>query len=75
MGTTLAECKVGDKVCLKDIHDKQLRIQLFNLGCVIGEEIMIERKSVLGDPILISIDDNFISLRRSDAEKIEVIHN
>lgn len=73
MSTTLAECKVGDIVYLKQIHDKQLAIQLYNLGCVLEEEIMVERKTLFGDPILISVDDNFISLRKEDAKNMEVI--
>ncbi len=72
MGTTLAECKVGDKVFLKSILDKQLTVQLYSMGCILDEEITVERKAPFGDPIIICVNDSFISLRKSDAEKMEV---
>lgn len=68
----LADCKVGEKVLLEKVLDEQLVIQLHSMGCVLGEVITIERKAMFGDPIVISIDDSFISLRKSDARKIEV---
>ena len=72
MNFSLADCKIGDKAYLKEISDEQLKVQLYNLGCVQGEEITIERKALFGDPILICVNDNFISLRKDDARKIEI---
>jgi Fe2+ transport system protein FeoA len=37
-----------------------------------GEKITIERIAPFGDPMIISIDDTFISLRKDDAQKIRV---
>ena len=69
---TLAQCKVGDKVMLHKVLDKQLTIQLYSMGCVLGEEITIERIAPFGDPLIISIDDSFISIRRADAQLMEI---
>ena len=52
--------------------DAQLTIQLYSMGCVVGEEILVERKAPFGDPIIISVEDSFISLRKDDAKKMEV---
>lgn len=73
MGATLADFKVGDKVILKSVLDNQLTIQLYSMGCVLGEELTIERKAPFGDPIIISVEDSFISLRKDDAQKMEVL--
>ena len=72
MKSNLADYKVGDKVVLKNVLDSQLTIQLYSMGCVLGEEILIERKAPFGDPIIISVEDSFISLRKNDAQKMEV---
>lgn len=69
---TLADCKVGEKVTLEEIHEKPLRLQLFSMGCLVGEHITIERIAPFGDPIVISIEDSFISLRRNIAKKMQV---
>lgn len=73
MGKSLADFNVGDTVILKNVLDKQLTIQLYSMGCVLGELITIERKAPFGDPIIISIEDSFISIRKNDASKMEVL--
>lgn len=72
MESNLADYKVGDKVILKSVQDSQLTIQLYSMGCVLGEELLIERKATFGDPIIVSVEDSFISLRKDDARKMEV---
>lgn len=72
MKSTLADCSIGDRVILKNVSDNQLTIQLYSMGCVLGEEILVERKAPFGDPIIISVEDSFISLRKDDAQKMEV---
>lgn len=72
MSKTLADCNVGDKVLLNKVLDSQLTIQLYSMGCVLGETITLERKAPFGDPIIISVDDSFISLRQDDAAKMEI---
>lgn len=42
------------------------------MGCLPGETIQVERVAALGDPIMISVEGNFLSLRRKDAEKMGV---
>ena len=73
MQSSLADYKVGDRVILKEVLDAQLTIQLYSMGCVLGEELLIERKAPFGDPIIISVEDSFISLRKGDAQKMQVI--
>ena len=69
---TLADCKVGETVILEEILEQALRVQLFGMGCLIGEQITIERIAPFGDPMVISIEDHFISLRKNVAKKMQV---
>lgn len=73
--TTLADCKEGDQVILKNISDRELTIRLYSMGCILGELIMVERIAPLGDPLIISVEDCFISLRKDDAIKMEVANH
>lgn len=70
--TTLAECITGESAKLKGIDDEQLSIQLFCMGCIPGETITIERIAPFGDPIMISVEDSFLSIRKEDAEKMRI---
>jgi len=70
--TTLADCLTGDRAVLNSVDDEQLSIQLFCMGCIPGETIRVERIAPFGDPIIVSVDDSFISLRRVDAAKMKV---
>lgn len=62
----------GDSLIMEEVLDTQLSIQLYCMGCLPGEKITIERIAPFGDPMIISIDDTFISLRKDDAQKIRV---
>ena len=70
--TTLSKCNTGEIITLESIDDQQLSVQLFCMGCIPGEQLQIERIAPFGDPILISIEDSFISLRKVDAAKMKV---
>lgn len=57
---------------LEEILDPELSIQLFCMGFLPGEILQIEKIAPFGDPLIISANEAFISLRRDDAEKIRV---
>lgn len=75
MEISLADCKLGDEVILTKIATHQLSIQLFSMGCLIGEKVVLERIAPFGDPIVIRVEDSFISLRKADAKQMQVIKN
>lgn len=68
----MADCTVGDVVQLAKIAEEQLSLQLSAMGCLIGETLRLEKIAPFGDPMVISVDNNFISLRREDAKKMQV---
>lgn len=70
--STLAECRQGDQVTLLGVDDEQLSIQLFCMGCIPGEVVIVERIAPFGDPIIISVEDSFISLRKADASRMRI---
>ena len=54
------------------IHNEQLALQLVTMGFLIGELVTLERIAPLKDPLIITSGTNHISIRKSDAKKIEI---
>ncbi|ABQ14068.1 FeoA family protein [Dichelobacter nodosus] len=52
--------------------DHLMRRRLMDLGFMVGTEITFIRPAPLNDPIEIRLDNAFISLRREEAQGIEV---
>lgn len=43
-----------------------------DMGVLVGEEIVIEKVAPMGDPIEVTIKSYKLSLRKNEAEKIDV---
>lgn len=72
MVKTLDLLKENESGTIMKIHDEALAIQLVAMGFLIGEKIRLERFAPLNDPILITSGTSHISIRKSDAQKIEI---
>ena len=42
------------------------------MGCILGETITLERIAPFGEPMIIRVEDSFISIRKDDAKKMEI---
>ena len=72
-GRTLKDVKPGQEVTVKRIHGEgSLRKHILDLGITNGCRIFVRRVAPLGDPVQISLRGYELSLRKHDAEKIEV---
>ena len=70
---TLREIGVGDTVKVLKIHgDGSLRRHLMDMGITKGCQIYVRKVAPLGDPVEITIRGYELSLRKSEAEIIEV---
>lgn len=70
--TTLDQLTENESGTIVNIHDEGLAIQLVAMGFLIGESVTLERIAPLRDPIIITSGTNHVSIRKSDAQKIEV---
>lgn len=69
----LSELKIGEiKVITKVNGEGSLRHRLLEMGIIPGTKIMITKKAPLGDPIQIHIRGYELSIRKDDANYIEV---
>lgn len=64
---------VGSTVMVKKIHGEgAVRRRIMDMGVTKGADVHIRKVAPLGDPIEVTVRDYQLSLRKADAEQIEV---
>ncbi len=70
---TLKEVKVGQTVKVVKLHGEgALRRRIMDMGLTKGVEIYVRKVAPLGDPLEVTLRGYELSLRKADAEMIEV---
>jgi len=70
---TLADLKPGQSGMIERIHVAgALRRRLMDMGIVPGTQVRVEKVAPLGDPIEVHIKSYHLSLRKGEADKIEM---
>lgn len=74
MEMTLSNLKLNQPAEIKKITatDSVLTKKLLSMGILKGEKVIITKKSVLGDPIEVTIRGYNLSLRKDEASQILV---
>ena len=71
---TLRDAKVGDTVKVARINGAgALKRRIMDMGVTKGTEIYIHKVAPLGDPLEVTIRGYELSIRRADAEMIELV--
>ena len=70
---TLKEVKVGQSAKVLKLHgDGPVKRRIMDMGITKGVEIYVRKVAPLGDPMEINVRGYELSLRKADAEMIEV---
>ena len=70
---TLREVKVGDNVKVTKINGTgAVKRRIMDMGITKGVEIEVRRVAPLGDPIELTVRGYQLSIRKADAQMIEV---
>jgi ferrous iron transport protein A len=70
---TLREIKVGHNARVIKVHGEgAIRRRIMDMGITKGVEIYVRKLAPLGDPIEMTVRGYELSLRKADAELIEV---
>ncbi len=70
---TLRNVKIGDTVTVKKLHGEgAVKRRIMDMGITKGVEITVCKVAPLGDPIEVTVRGYQLSLRKADAEMIEV---
>ncbi|MDE5984589.1 MAG: ferrous iron transport protein A [Eubacterium sp.] len=70
---TLKQAKIGDTVTVVKLHGEgAVKRRIMDMGITKGVEINIRKVAPLGDPIEVTVRGYELSLRKADADMIEV---
>ena len=70
---TLKGAKVGDTVKVVKLHGEgAVKRRIMDMGLTKGVEVYIRKVAPLGDPIEVTVRGYELSLRKADAEMIEI---
>ncbi|MBQ3368603.1 ferrous iron transport protein A [bacterium] len=70
---TLRETKIGETVKVVRLHGEgAVKKRIMDMGVTKGVEIFVRKVAPLGDPIEVTVRNYELSLRKEDAEMIEV---
>ena len=70
---TLRNVSVGKTVTVKRLHGEgPIKRRIMNMGITKGVQVYVRKVAPLGDPIEVTVRDYELSLRKADAEMIEV---
>lgn len=70
---TLRQVKVGDRVKVVKLHGEgAIKRRIMDMGLTKNVEIEVRKVAPLGDPIEINVRGYELSIRKADAEIIEV---
>ncbi|MCI9438206.1 MAG: ferrous iron transport protein A [Lachnospiraceae bacterium] len=71
---TLREAKVGDTARVVKLHGEgAVKRRIMDMGLTKGVEVQIRKVAPLGDPIEVTVRGYELSIRKADAEMIEVV--
>ncbi len=68
----LSELQIGQKARLIKENNSPSFFKMLNMGATPGKEISVKHTGVFGDPILFKVEKLLLSLRKQDAQSIQV---
>ena len=70
---TLKEAKVGETVQVVRLHGEgAVKRRIMDMGITKGVQIYLRKVAPLGDPVEVTVRGYELSLRKADAEMIEI---
>lgn len=70
---TLRQAKIGDTVKVVKLHGEgAVKRRIMDMGITKGVEVNIRKVAPLGDPVEVTVRGYELSIRKADAEMIEV---
>ena len=70
---TLREARIGDTVKVVKLHGEgAVKRRIMDMGITKGVQVHVRKVAPLGDPIEVTIRGYELSIRKADAEMVEV---
>ena len=73
MTTNLREVKIGNTCKVVKLHGEgAVKRRIMDMGITKGVEVYVRKLAPLGDPVEVNVRNYELSIRKADAEMIEV---
>ena len=70
---TLRDIRIGHSAVIKRLHGEgALKRRIMDMGLTRGTEVLVRKTAPLGDPLELHVRGYELSIRKADAELIEV---
>lgn len=70
---TLRDVKIGETVSVVKLHGEgAVKRRIMDMGLTKGVQVQVRKVAPLGDPVEITVRGYELSLRKADAEMVEV---
>lgn len=70
---TLRDAKIGDTVKVVKLHGEgAVKRRIMDMGITKGVEVYVRKVAPLGDPVEVTVRGYELSIRKADAEMIEI---
>ena len=71
---TLKDARVGENVTVARVHGEgPVRRRIMDMGLTKGVQILVRKVAPLGDPMELNIRGYELSIRKADAEMVELV--
>ena len=71
---TLREAKIGETVTVAKLHGAgAVKRRIMDMGITKGVDVFVRKVAPLGDPIEVRVRGYELSLRKADAEMVEIL--
>ncbi len=71
---TLKDAKIGDTVTVAQLHGEgPVKRRIMDMGITKGVAVQVRKLAPLGDPIELNVRGYELSIRKADAEMIEIL--
>ncbi|MEJ6583149.1 MAG: FeoA family protein [Crocinitomicaceae bacterium] len=72
MKSSLSHIKNGEFVTVREILESSLKVKLIEMGLTLGKRIQVLYRAPFGGPIAIDVEGYVLSLRKDEAQMVEV---
>ena len=70
---TLREAKIGETVTVAKLHGAgAVKRRIMDMGITKGVDVFVRKVAPLGDPVEVNVRGYELSIRKSDADMIEI---
>lgn len=71
---TLKEARVGETVTVARVHGEgPVRRRIMDMGLTKGVQVLVRKVAPLGDPMELNIRGYELSIRKADAQMVELV--